>query len=126
MEIRQKSVVSVKPLTACGSKTNPTVPILAFSGCNVAVPPLAELIWATVTPLFAVPAPPAAPGAPLQRVARPTSPWVLAHGSFDDSKLPAANPWYNSRMFGARKAVEYVARNVTSRIGLYRAPNLYV
>src|SRR5947209_2278507 len=122
--MRQKSTVNERPRTICGSTTAPIVMMLAFSGCSVGLPPFAEFTCATVLPLFA--APPAEPGAPLHRVTRPASPCVLAHGSLDDSKLPAASPWNSSRMLGARKAVEYVPRSVRSRIGLYRAPNLYV
>src|ERR1700730_12515748 len=126
IEMVKKSKVSVRPLTIWGSKTTPMVPIFAFSGCSCGLPPTTELIWATVTPLFAAFGPPADPGAAVQRAARAVSPGVSAHGSFDDSKLPPVCPRNSSRMFGARKAVEYVPRKVTSRIGLQRAPSLYV
>src|SRR5256885_631032 len=124
--MRQKSTVIDRPRTICGSTTAPIVKMFAFSGCSVALPPFAEFTCATVLPLLPVPAPPPVTGAASQRAARLASPCVFAHGSFDDSKFPAASPWYNSRIDGARKAVEYVPRIVRSRIGLYRAPNLYV
>src|SRR5437762_12991152 len=120
----QKSAVKESPRTACGSTTMPTVPMFAFSGCSFGLPPLIELICATVMPLLAAVGPPAEPGAAVQRAASAVSPWVSAQGSLDDSKLPPDCPRYSSRMLGARKAVEYVPRTVTARIGLQRPPNL--
>src|SRR5207245_10707707 len=123
--------------TICGSNTIPTVPILAFAGWRFGLPPLIESTWATVILLFAAlpPEPPALPGALLQRMPKGVAPGKglplasrpgpeFAQGSFDNSKLPPDCPRYSSRMFGARNAVEYVPRKVTSRTGLQRAPSL--
>ena len=55
------------------------------------------------------------------RAGLPTGP--PAQGSAMFGKLSAL-PRNKSAMLGARKAVEYVPRTVTSRIGAYRPPNL--
>src|SRR5262249_55807019 len=102
-----------------GSKTTPTVPIFAFSGCRpVARPPMVELICWLGSPLPAtavVPAPCAAPNW-LQRAAKAAGRLDGAHGSVAGSALGAAPP-YRSLTLGALKPVPYVPRKVTSRIG---------
>src|SRR5215212_6001579 len=97
--------------------TKPAVNVVALSGCRFWSAKIRVRSCTEVSPE-------APPGTPLaaQR-ARIAGSDGFRHGSLTLGNESAAPP-YSSATLGARKAVPYVARTVTSRMGAYRRPSL--